>query len=112
MLRNIGIVYSKELLDTIRDRRTIISMIVVPIMVFPLITVGFSSFVSHMLQKTQEEKQRVLFIGREYAPTLYAVLDTSSEVELATDWNLPIDSVAQAILGKSIKAAVVVAPGF
>jgi len=112
MLRNIWIVYSKELLDTVRDRRTIISMIVVPIMIFPLLTIGFSSFVSHMIRKTQEEKQRIVFIGRENAPALYAALDTSSEVELAADWNLPIDSVAPAILGKSIRAAVAVAPGF
>ena len=36
-LRNIAIVYRKELLDLLRDRRTIISMIIVPVLVMPLL---------------------------------------------------------------------------
>ena len=39
-LRNIGIVYRKELIDSLRDRRTVISMIVVPLLVMPLLTIG------------------------------------------------------------------------
>ena len=39
-LRNIGIVYRKELTDSLRDRRTVISMIVVPLIVMPLLSVG------------------------------------------------------------------------
>ncbi len=112
MLRNVWIVYSKELLDTVRDRRTIMSMIVVPIVIFPLLTIGFGSLVSEMTQKTQQEKQRVALISREDAPALYAVLDSSSELELATDWNLPVDSIAPAILNKTIQAAVVVDSNF
>ena len=34
--RAIKIVYGKELRDSLRDRRTIISMIVVPVVVIPL----------------------------------------------------------------------------
>ena len=37
-LRNTGIVYRKELLDSLRDRRTIISMIVVPLLVMPVVS--------------------------------------------------------------------------
>jgi len=39
-LRNIGIVYRKELIDSLRDRRTVISMIVVPLVLMPLLTIG------------------------------------------------------------------------
>ena len=38
--RNIGIVYRKELLEALRDRRTLISTILVPILLFPILTVG------------------------------------------------------------------------
>src|SRR3981189_1615857 len=36
-LRNIGIVYRKELIDSLRERRTVISMIVVPLVLIPLL---------------------------------------------------------------------------
>ncbi len=39
-LRNIGIVYRKELIDSLRDRRTVVSIIVVPLLVMPLLTIG------------------------------------------------------------------------
>jgi len=39
-LRNIGIVYRKELIDSLRDRRTVISMIIVPLLLMPLLTIG------------------------------------------------------------------------
>src|ERR1700688_2642900 len=39
-LRNIGVVYRKELIDSRRDRRTVVSMIAVPLLVMPLLTVG------------------------------------------------------------------------
>ena len=39
-LRNISTVYRKELLDSLRDRRTVISMIVVPLLLMPLLTIG------------------------------------------------------------------------
>src|SRR6266481_128552 len=39
-LRNIGIVYRKELIDSLRDRRTLISMIAVPLLLMPLLTIG------------------------------------------------------------------------
>ena len=38
--RNIGTVYRKELTDSLRDRRTVISMIVIPVVLMPLLTIG------------------------------------------------------------------------
>lgn len=112
MLRNIFIVYSKEILDTIRDRRTIISMIVMPILVFPILTLGFSSFAAGIIEKTQQEKQLIAFIGKEEAPELYAVFDSSSGVELSGEMNNSVDSIQKAILDKTIRAAIVVDSNF
>jgi sodium transport system permease protein len=39
-LGNIAIVYRKELIDSLRDRRTLISMIAVPLLLMPLLTIG------------------------------------------------------------------------
>ena len=48
-LRNIGIVYRKELIDSLRDRRTVISMIVVPLLVMPLLTIGMGVLLLSMI---------------------------------------------------------------
>ncbi len=42
-LRNIGIVYRKELREALRDRRTVIASVVIPLFLFPLLSVGFGS---------------------------------------------------------------------
>jgi len=108
-LRNIRIIYKKELLDTIRDRRTIISMIIIPIFVFPLMTLGFSAFAANMAEKSAEEVQRIAIIGGEWAPELYALIDSSDKVEIV---DINPDSVEQAINNKQIRAALIIPEDF
>ncbi len=48
-------IYKKELLDLVRDRRTLISMIAVPVLVFPLLMVVGSRVVRSMDQKSKDE---------------------------------------------------------
>lgn len=59
-MKNIFTIFKKELIDTLRDKRTIIVMVIVPILVFPvlitLITKVQSSF-------TEKETTKVLNIG-------------------------------------------------
>lgn len=108
-MRNIKIVYFKELLDTVRDRRTIISMIVVPIFVFPILTIGVSSFAANMVHKSRIEIHRVAVIGAENAPELYALVESSNEVRL-TEANP--DSLEYAINNRSLRAAMIIPAGF
>ncbi|UCD28068.1 MAG: CPBP family intramembrane metalloprotease [Planctomycetota bacterium] len=39
--RRIGAIYRKELTDILRDRRTLIAMIVIPVVLYPLLMIGF-----------------------------------------------------------------------
>lgn len=48
-------IFKKEIKDTLRDRRTIIAMIVIPILVFPLI-LGLVTQVSSSFEKEQKEE--------------------------------------------------------
>ena len=41
--RNIGIVYRKELTEALRDRRTLISTLIVPLVLFPVLTAGLGA---------------------------------------------------------------------
>lgn len=48
-------IFRKEIRDTLRDRRTIIAMIVIPVLVFPLI-LGLATSISSSFQKDQKEE--------------------------------------------------------
>lgn len=107
MINNIKTIYKKELLDTIRDRRTIISMIVVPILIFPLLTICFSSFTATMMQKSAEEVHKIGIVGKANAPELYDAITASPKVTI-----IEVDSVEKAIDNKEIRAALVIPDDF
>jgi sodium transport system permease protein len=111
MFRNIKIIYRKELVDVIRDRRTIISMIVVPILIFPLLTIGFSGVMANLMQKSAAEKHKIAVINKDDAPDLYALIDSSSKVEIVST-DISVDSAKQAILDKLIRAAIIIPDDF
>jgi len=106
-MKSIRIVYKKELLDTIRDRRTIISMIVIPILLFPILTIGFSSFAVTMVEKSAEQIHKISVVGKENAPELYAMIDSSTKVEI-----VEVDSIEKAIDTKEIRAALIIPDDF
>ena len=69
-LTSIGIIYRKELIDTLRDRRTIISTIVLPILMFPVLILGFGFVAAKSMKKVQREGSTIMLLGDTNAPTL------------------------------------------
>src|SRR5204863_9916519 len=69
-LNRVGIIYRKELIDTLRDRRTIISTIVLPILMFPLLTLGFGFVAEKSMQKVEREGSTIMLLGETNAPAL------------------------------------------
>jgi sodium transport system permease protein len=59
-MKKILVIFKKEFIDTIRDRRTIILMIVLPLLVFPLI-MGVVSKLA--VSQTKKAKTKVLKVG-------------------------------------------------
>jgi sodium transport system permease protein len=107
-LRKIMVVYRKELTDLLRDRRTIMSMVVIPIVMFPLLTVGMGYFASMMLGKAKAETPRVMILGGEDSPQFLAQIHETKRVEFVP--GAP-DYAAQ-ITDKRIQAAIMVPSGF
>jgi len=107
MFNNIRLVYRKELLDIIRDRRTIISMVIIPIIIFPLLTIGFSTLISTFMSKSRAEIQKVAIVNEAAAPDLRDKVISSGIVELVAS-----DSVEAAILSRKIQAALVIPVDF
>src|SRR5215510_2845911 len=55
-LRSIKLIYLKEILDLLRDRRTIISMLVFPLLVMPMIFLGLNYFLSRSINRAQDKQ--------------------------------------------------------
>lgn len=106
-LKNIKVIYLKELLDTIRDRRTIIAMIVVPILLFPVMMIGVSWITASATKKMVAEPARVVIIGKENAPKLYTLIEKSTQIEVKEHSN-----PKQALTDKEIQAILEIPDDF
>jgi sodium transport system permease protein len=107
-LRNVGIVYRKELRDALRDRRTLISMILVPLLIFPVMILGFSMLAVQMIGAAKKEIPKVMVLGGDDSPSVaegLRQLKTIDVVPTALDY-------AQQISDKRIRAAVNIPAGF
>ena len=69
-MTHVHLVYRKELLDTLRDRRTLYSMIVVPLFVMPLVVFGMAKLTSNLRNQALREQATVMLLGAENAPQL------------------------------------------
>lgn len=73
-LRDIGIVFRKESLDIARDRRTLIFMILLPILIVPGLTLLFGRVTKAGIQRLEETPSKVAIAGAEHAPPLMVEL--------------------------------------
>jgi len=107
-LRNIGIVYRKELTEALRDRRTLISTIVVPLLMFPVLTVGFGAAMVSLMNKAEKETPKVIILGGADSPHVLAdlkKLEGLEFVDFTPDWK-------DRIVNKEVGAAVEIPEGF
>jgi sodium transport system permease protein len=101
-LRNIKIVYRKELMDSLRDRRTVISMIVVPIFLMPVLTIFVGVLSARLIGNALLQVPSIMIIGAENSPQIVAALRALPDVQV-----VPTTSdYAQRIVDKKIRAAV------
>src|SRR6266436_2206500 len=109
MARNaIGIVYRKEFTEWVRDRRTLISTVLVPLFFFPIIMVGFTALAVVMVGKAKEETPKIMILGGEDSPQVSDGLRNLKSLEVVPyrpDWKEQISE-------KEIRAAVEIPSGF
>lgn len=99
-------IYLKELLELIRDRKTFIFTIVIPVFAMPLIFAAFGMLSSSMFRQAREAEMAYAIFGQEHAPALaqrFAAEPSFKRVALAT----PAD-IRAAIADERIKFALVI----
>src|ERR1700693_2262555 len=105
--RNIGIVYRKKVLEALRDRRTLISTILVPILLFPILTVGVGFAVEGLIEEADREPARIMVLGGVDSPAIVSSLAKSKNLIVVPE---PANYV-ELISNKKIRAAVEIPPG-
>ena len=56
-------IFKKELIDVLRDRRTLMFMVVIPILITPLLVIGSIKFQEYQNKKSEEKILRIAFIN-------------------------------------------------
>jgi sodium transport system permease protein len=104
-------IFKKELIDTLRDRRTIIAMIIIPLLIFPVI-IGITSKVQKSVTKKAEEKTlRIAVISNDSA-TDYLIKTITKMDDFKFIENVPEDSVRSFVQNDSLDGAFVFSKTF
>jgi sodium transport system permease protein len=107
-LRNIGIVYRKELTESMRDRRTVISMVVVPLLLMPLLTIGIGGVFVKQVGEARQEVPKVMILGAGDSPTVRKQIEEFTQVMVVPEKPDYSDEISN----KQIRAAVEIPAGF
>ncbi len=91
MMRDAFIVLRKELVDALRDRRTLLMVLLSSVAMGPLVLVLLSSLVSGIEKRA--EAREVVLVGREHGPSLvnYLQRQTYTLKDAPADWERQLD---------------------
>ena len=99
------VVFQKELRETLRDRRTLLVMIVVPVLLYPVLLITMEQLLIFGMRNLEAEASPVAVLGAE-ASGLEAVVDRLETLQL-----VPIEGDAEeAIRSDSVTAVAIVGP--
>src|SRR5260370_1572623 len=107
-LRNVGIVYRKELLEALRDRRTLMSTILIPLLLFPVLAVGMGYATAEIFGEAEREPSKIIILGGADSPDIIAGLQKAKKLQV-----MPmVPNYVDLISNKKIRAVVDIPPGF
>ena len=106
LLAQVAVVAAKELLDALRDRRTLLRLAVPALLLGPLMLALLGSVLADF--ETQAQRRTVLAQGLDAAPTLRNYLERQN----VTIEPAPADHEAQLRAGRLERPVLVVPPGF
>jgi len=101
-------IYCKELRDSIRDRRTLISTIVVPTVIIPLLIFGAGFVMKNIVKKARSEASSVMLVGGSDSPRLVAAFKANDEFRIVP----ATEDYKAAVSNKHVRVAVEIPEGF
>ncbi|HAH96571.1 MAG TPA: hypothetical protein DCX37_03530 [Firmicutes bacterium] len=94
---HIKTIWFKELLDTFRDKRTLYTMIIAPIIIVPLMMVGGPLLMSSQEKAAEGKPNPIVVIGAENAPTFMKMIEESGSFQLIDSQN-PEDDLKEGLI--------------
>ena len=101
-------VYFKELRDSLRDRRTLISMIVIPTLVMPILMFGVGAIMTKVIKTARDEASPIVILGGADSPGVVAALKADKRFRIVADGG----DYKQLVSEKKIRLAVEIPEGF
>ncbi len=101
-------IYLKELKDSLRDRRTLISMIVIPTLIMPLLMFGVGTIMTKVIKSAREEASPIVILGGEDSPGIVAALKADKRFRVVP----PSGDYRHLVSEKKIRLAVEIPAGF
>ena len=107
-LRNVAIVYKKELLESLRDRRTVLSSVLVPLLLFPVLTLVLGTLAAELFEEAKRQPSKIMILGGADSPDVLEGLRNAKDLRV-----LPFSpNYLDLISNKKIRAVVELPPGF
>ena len=107
-MKNIVTIWKKELKDTIRDRRTLMAMIILPMLLMPGIIIGMGKIVETQIKRAEEKVVKVAIENQEASFAYVETLKNQEKVEV-----VEIDKdIREAVRNDEIEAGVIIPDNF
>ncbi len=103
-------IFGKEMKDMMRDRRTMISMIVIPALAIPLLIFVITSFSVSKIRQAEEAEKTIAIVGLEPGSEMYRAVEETGVIIVRND---TLQSTPQImVLDKKLDLAVEFSPDF
>jgi sodium transport system permease protein len=100
-------IYRKELRETLRDRRTIVVMILLPLTLYPLLTLTFASLAASHKREEADRPSQICLVGGDERATLPGFLADRDKLRVA-----PRSCALEDLRSRSVQAVLEVPSGF
>ncbi len=106
-------IFKKEMTDTLRDRRTLIFMLAVPLAAIPLLLMVISNLMTGQIEKEMERTSMVLVQGMEFLPDdLRGDLNGAESFTIESDTDSDLNVMIERVRSGDIDALMVVPKSF
>jgi len=106
--RHVLVIFGKELQDALRDRRTLLSTLIIPMLVIPLLSFGTLGLGASLVARAREQKPVVMIVGGNDAPQVSAALAKTERFTVVP----ARENYEQLIVDKQIGAALLLPHDF
>ena len=103
-------IFKKELIDVLRDRRTLMFMVVIPILITPLLVIGSIKFQEYQNKKSEEKILKIAYINESEDSLTKQLLSDQKGVKIIE--GVSIDSIESYIKSDSLQGGLYLGEGF